>query len=162
MPLSSFGSLDILPAPPASFDRLTEIWEAAARATHRFLSEADIAALRREVREIYLPGAAELYLARAGNGPPLGFLGLTPPEGAAPAKLEMLFIDPTIHGRGLGRAFVRFAAGRYLPLDLDVNEQNPGAAAFYRKCGFTLTGRSPLDGQGRPFPLLHMRLERST
>ncbi|EPK0248446.1 GNAT family N-acetyltransferase, partial [Serratia marcescens] len=25
---------------------------------------------------------------------------------------------------------------------------------------FVITGRSPLDGQGNPFPLLHMKLEK--
>jgi putative acetyltransferase len=26
--------------------------------------------------------------------------------------------------------------------------------------GFVMTGRSPLDGQGKPYPLLHMALAR--
>ncbi|MEQ9247207.1 MAG: GNAT family N-acetyltransferase, partial [Nitratireductor sp.] len=29
---------------------------------------------------------------------------------------------------------------------------------FYRKMGFAVTGRSPRDGDGRPYPLLHMSL----
>jgi putative acetyltransferase len=41
-------------------------------------------------------------------------------------------------------------------LRVDVNEGNPGALAFYRRLGFTQTGRSPLDGAGRPYPLLHL------
>ena len=41
---------------------------------------------------------------------------------------------------------------------LDVNEQNPLAAGFYERAGFVVVGRSPVDGAGRPFPLLHMRL----
>ena len=41
---------------------------------------------------------------------------------------------------------------------VDVNEQNPQALGFYRHLGFEQVGRSPLDGQGRPFPLLHLRL----
>jgi putative acetyltransferase len=39
-----------------------------------------------------------------------------------------------------------------------VNEQNPEAVGFYLHYGFAQTGRSPLDGEGRPFPLLHMSL----
>ena len=42
------------------------------------------------------------------------------------------------------------------PLRVDVNEQNPEALGFYLANGFEVTGRSPLDGQGRPFPLLHL------
>jgi putative acetyltransferase len=37
-----------------------------------------------------------------------------------------------------------------------VNEQNPAAVGFYEALGFTVRGRSPVDGEGRPFPLLHM------
>ena len=41
--------------------------------------------------------------------------------------------------------------------ELDVNEQNPGAVEFYRRRGFEQVGRSPVDSDGRPFPLLHFR-----
>jgi putative acetyltransferase len=42
-------------------------------------------------------------------------------------------------------------------LTVDVNEQNTGARRFYEASGFVVEGRSELDGQGLPFPLLHMR-----
>ena len=41
---------------------------------------------------------------------------------------------------------------------MDVNEQNSAARGFYEACGFAVEGRSELDDQGRPYPLLHMRL----
>lgn len=41
---------------------------------------------------------------------------------------------------------------------VDVNEQNPQAIGFYEHIGVKVTGRSPLDGQRKPFPLLHMTL----
>lgn len=41
---------------------------------------------------------------------------------------------------------------------VDVNEQNPDDIGFYKRLGFSLVGRSPLDGQGNPFPLIHMEL----
>jgi putative acetyltransferase len=40
---------------------------------------------------------------------------------------------------------------------LDVNEQNEQALGFYLRMGFEVVGRSPLDGMGKPYPLLHMR-----
>jgi putative acetyltransferase len=46
--------------------------------------------------------------------------------------------------------------GRYPALILDVNEQNPPAAGFYARQGFVVVGRSETDGEGRPFPLLHL------
>jgi putative acetyltransferase len=42
-------------------------------------------------------------------------------------------------------------------LTVDVNEQNPAAVGFYERLGFVVVGRSPRDGSGRPFPLLHLR-----
>lgn len=67
----------------------------------------------------------------------------------------MLFIDADSHGKGIGRSLLRWAIEQGAN-KLDVNEQNPQALAFYQHCGFEITGRSALDGQGRPFPLLHM------
>ncbi|HET8946999.1 MAG TPA: GNAT family N-acetyltransferase, partial [Candidatus Polarisedimenticolia bacterium] len=31
------------------------------------------------------------------------------------------------------------------------------ALKFYKACGFEVEGRSPVDGAGRPFPLLHLK-----
>jgi len=39
---------------------------------------------------------------------------------------------------------------------VDVNEQNPNSIRFYNRLGFVQTGRSELDGQGKPFPLIQM------
>jgi len=39
-----------------------------------------------------------------------------------------------------------------------VNEQNLQGVGFYLHMGFVETGRSETDDQGRPYPLLHLRL----
>jgi putative acetyltransferase len=44
-------------------------------------------------------------------------------------------------------------------LTVDVNEQNTQGVGFYRHLGFVETGRSETDDQGRPYPLLHLKLE---
>ena len=78
----------------------------------------------------------------------------------APAScVEMLFVDPDLHRRGAGRALLDYARERFGRLELEVNEQNPGAREFYERYGFKTVGRSELDGSGEPYPLLHMRLE---
>lgn len=41
---------------------------------------------------------------------------------------------------------------------VDVNEQNPQARGFYEHMGFAAYARSPLDGAGLPFPIVHMEL----
>jgi putative acetyltransferase len=42
---------------------------------------------------------------------------------------------------------------------VDVNEQNPQAIGFYEHIGFKKVARSPLDEQGKPYPLFHFALE---
>lgn len=39
-----------------------------------------------------------------------------------------------------------------------INEQNPHAVGFYEHLGFTTYRRTDLDEEGRPYPLLYMRL----
>jgi putative acetyltransferase len=67
-----------------------------------------------------------------------------------------LFIDPDSFRKGAGRRLLDHARTLKGHLTLDVNEQNPQAVRFYEACGFQVVGRSPVDDQGRPFPLLHM------
>lgn len=146
----------VLPAAPEMFDRLTEIWEAAVRATHTFLPEEDIVFFRTRMRSVYLPQVGRLEVACDDSGV-LAFMGITPPEGETPARVEMLFVDPACRGMGIGTALLRHAEAQFGALDLDVNEQNPGAVGFYMKFGFVVIGRSETDGQGKPYPLLLMR-----
>src|SRR5262249_58572626 len=82
----------------------------------------------------------------------LGFLGMSG------STMESLFLAPEFQRRGGGRRLVRHAQALHGELTADVNEQNAAARAFYEACGFVVEGRSELDDQGRPYPLLHMRL----
>ena len=129
---------------------LIEIWEASVRASHHFLQEEDIAALRPLVLEHYFDAVA-LYCAKQ-NGTIVGFIGV------ADGNIEMLFVAPAYMGQGVGRQLVDHAIAELGASRVDVNEQNPGALDFYRRMGFTQVGRSPLDGQGKPYPLLHLAL----
>jgi len=72
----------------------------------------------------------------------------------------MLFIDPQHRGQGLGRQLLRYAVECMNADELEVNEQNPQALAFYLKQGFEVIGRTEHDGLGQPYPLLRMRLRQ--
>ena len=79
-------------------------------------------------------------------------------QGVSAGSIDALFLAPEATGRGGGRQLVSWARALRGDLTVDVNEQNPEAQRFYEKCGFIVTGRSDTDDQGRPYPLLHMRL----
>ncbi|RKF18003.1 GNAT family N-acetyltransferase [Alginatibacterium sediminis] len=56
---------------------------------------------------------------------------------------------------------LKYAIENLFANKVDVNEQNPEAISFYIHLGFKVVNRSPLDGQGNPFPLLHMELSKT-
>ena len=129
-----------------------DIWLRSVRATHTFLSEQDIPSLLPPTRDYLTSDGPELWVLCTDDGVVVGFMGMSG------SKMEALFLAPEFHGQGGGRRLVRHAQERHGELTTDVNEQNPAARLFYEACGFVVEGRSALDDQGRPFPLLHMRL----
>ncbi|MDX1403436.1 MAG: acetyltransferase [Woeseiaceae bacterium] len=130
---------------------IVEVWEASVRATHDFLTERDIARLKPLVLEKYLD-AVDLRCVKDANGRIVGFIG-THDE-----RIEMLFIDPDYRGKSVGKFLTRHAVDELGMKKVDVNEQNAQAVGFYEHMGFEIIGRSPLDGQGQPFPLLHLKM----
>lgn len=134
------------------YAELTRIWEASVRATHDFLPENYIMLLRNLLETQYLD-AVNLFCTRDSQLRITGFGGTTP------GKLEMLFIAPQCRGMGLGKKLLNYSIEHFQVTELDVNEQNPQALGFYEKQGFAVTGRSKVDGLGRPYPMLRMRLK---
>lgn len=128
---------------------LLSVWESSVRATHDFLSEQDIILLRPDVLNA-LRHVPVLFIALE-NEKPVAFLGM---DGE---NVEMLFVDAAFRGFGAGSLLMHAALNRGA-CRVDVNEQNPQAFGFYRHMGFVVDGRSPEDAQGRPFPILHLRL----
>lgn len=143
-------TLEITDIHPDEFDRLLDLWEASVRATHDFLDDSDIDALKSMFRQEALP---YLYLrgVRNAHGDIQGFIGI---DGH---KVESLFVDPAAFGRGIGRMLMDFAETVCGTKRVDVNEQNPRAIGFYRHLGYRVIDRSPVDAQGNPFPILHLQ-----
>ena len=136
---------------PAENSILVEIWLRSVRATHSFLREQDIEALYPQVRDTYLPNV-EVWVSEDADGRVQGFIGMSD------RQVEMLFVDPDSFRQGVATALLDHARTRHANLTVDLNEQNPGAHAFYRSYGFEDVGRSETDSAGRPFPLVHMAL----
>lgn len=136
------------------FPRLQEIWESSVLATHDFLKDEDF----REIQQLLIPAyfpQVELYKAISKeNGEILGFLG------TQANRIEMLFIDDQFRGQGAGSALLKFAIQSIQINELDVNEQNESALAFYQHHGFKITARSDVDGSGKPYPTLTLNLSQ--
>jgi putative acetyltransferase len=135
---------------PQEYAALVDIWRSAVRATHDFLDEADFARIESHLASDYFP-AVTLTVAEA-EGAPMGF------SGVVDGSLEMLFVSAAARGRGIGSALLAKAVQNQSVTRVDVNEQNPEALGFYASRGFVQVGRSELDGDGRPYPLLHLEL----
>lgn len=135
---------------PEEGDRVLEVWEASVRATHHFLSEADIQFFKPLVLQELLT-LDHLDCVRDREGLVVGFVGVSGD------KMEALFVHPAYHRVGIGRMLARHAVVELGATAVDVNEQNAPAVEFYRRIGFEVEGRSDVDSTGKPFPLLHMR-----
>ena len=131
---------------------LAALWERSVRATHDFLSEDDIRFFFPLVRDSYLP-ALKVWVGEQVDGTPAGFIA------TGGDTVEMLFIEPDRRGQGVGRQLLDHVNALHDTLHVDVNEQNPQAHGFYLHYGFEQTGRSETDGEGRPFPIIHLALK---
>ncbi|HEY5784205.1 MAG TPA: GNAT family N-acetyltransferase [Microlunatus sp.] len=134
----------------ADHDQLLTIWRAAVESSHSFLTVADIDHYEKVVSR-YLPQLRDVRVAVTGDDELVGFIAQDAGE------IHMLFVAPSAQGGGVGSALLDDVARGQAVLQLDVNEQNPMARAFYASKGFEQVGRSELDTEGRPFPLLHLR-----
>ncbi|HEY0604056.1 MAG TPA: GNAT family N-acetyltransferase [Herpetosiphonaceae bacterium] len=141
----------IFPVTPEDFPRVVDVWESSVRATHDFLTEADIQFYKPFVQS-GLPHVEHLLCMRDSEGQVVGFIGVVK------VKIEMLFIDPAWRGQGIGRRLLTHAVEVLGATLVDVNEQNPQAIGFYDRMGFEVIWRSERDGADKPFPILHLRL----
>src|ERR1044071_6556953 len=142
-------------ATAADGETLLDRWLRSVQATHTFVSAEDVESMVPHVRAYLASGESEIWVACDASGTIMGFMGMSG------SKMEALFLAPEFHGRGAGRLLVRHALSLRSDLTVDVNEQNETARKFYEACGFVIEGRSKFDDQGRPYPLLHMRMAGS-
>lgn len=133
--------------------QLLSVWEKSVRATHLFLSDAEIENIKKYVPEA-LTGVSHLLIAQDEKGNPTAFMGIEN------EVLEMLFITPEQRGKGLGKALLNLGIEKYGVKQLTVNEQNPQAIGFYEHLEFRSYKRTAHDEQGNPYPLLYMSINR--
>lgn len=130
---------------------LLQIWERSVRATHLFLSDAEVNRIKEYVPQAF-EGVEHLIVAEAEK--PIAFMG------TQNGRLEMLFIVPEERGKGIGRQLLQYGVENYGVFEVTVNEQNPQAVGFYERMGFETYKRTDTDKEGAPYPLLYMKRVR--
>lgn len=130
---------------------LLPIWERSVRATHLFLSDAEVNRIKEYVPRAF-EGVEHLIVAEAEK--PVAFMG------TQNGRLEMLFVAPEERGRGIGRQLLQYGVENYGVFEVTVNEQNPQAVGFYERMGFETYKRTDTDEEGAPYPLLYVKRVR--
>lgn len=110
-------------------------WRRANALAHPFLSQAYVARAEEEVRNIYIP-AAETYVLEEAHAV-IGFIALLGSE------IGGLFLDPSKHGKGYGKALVDHAFALKGPLTVEVFRDNEIGRRFYERYGFTPVSHAP-------------------
>ena len=82
---------------------------------------------------------------------------LTPEDRAAIGREVEAFLPSAPLTLAVGAILIDYALAVHPVLTTDVNEQNAQAVGFYEHMGFERIGWSATDGQGRPYPLIHLR-----
>lgn len=134
------------------YPKLIAIWRSAVRATHDFLDMSDFERIESRLASHYFPAVTIIVAEVAGE--PRGFAGVSG------NNLEMLFVDDNYRGAGVGSTLLSEAIANFSVTKVDVNEQNKAALDFYLNKGFTQTGRSEVDADGRPYPIIHLHNNR--
>lgn len=137
---------------PQLMQRLLNIWEASVRATHLFLSDAEVDHIKEYVPQA-LNGVEHLIIAESEFDKAIAFMG------TENSRLEMLFLLPAERGKGIGRKLVQYGILNYGIREVTVNEQNPQAVGFYEHLGFETYKRTERDEEDNPYPLLYMKLD---
>lgn len=130
--------------------QLLEIWEDSVRATHRFLSDAEMNRIKEYVPRA-IRNVEHLIIAENKAGNMIAFMGVEN------SRLEMLFLAPYERGKGIGKQLIQYGIRNYRIEEVTVNEQNPQAVGFYEHLGFETYKRTECDEEGNPYPLLYMK-----
>lgn len=145
--------IEIQPYNDTFKEQIILVWENSVRATHDFLNPSDIDYYKEIVAGIDFNSFPIFCLTDADKV--LGFMGV------AEHKIEMLFLAPEHIGKGFGKTLMNFAINELAVDKVDVNEQNQNAVNFYSKFGFVPYDRTDKDDEGKDYPILKMKLEKT-
>lgn len=104
-----------------------------------------------------------LVLVAQAGGSPRGVIAVSWGIASRSGEIEHLWVDPEVHGTGLGRALVGEAVSHAQAAGVTSLriESDPGARAFYERLGALYEGETPapVRGVARTLPVLRLHLE---
>ncbi|MFG2698473.1 GNAT family N-acetyltransferase [Kitasatospora sp. NPDC048407] len=134
------------PATDGDLEALVELRAVAMRPDLERLGRFDEHRVRQRMRDGYRPAHTSV-LEVPGFPLPAGCLTLRP-DGERPGTLvlEHFYLDPALHGRGLGTAVLRSVLDTVdgLAVRLTVLQGSP-ARRLYERHGFALASEDPID-----------------
>lgn len=134
---------------PHDLGELLSVWYDAAKLAHPFSTAEKLDQERRDISEKFLP-MAETWVFE-DEQQVVGFIALLGNE------VGGIFVSPTRHGHGIGRALMDHARAGRDHLELEVFEDNEIGRAFYDAYGFHRVGERRDDETG--LRVLRLRLD---
>jgi len=125
----------------ADLDGVLSSWENANKIAHPFLSKSFVDQVRHDIPNLYLPNA-DTWVAEI-DGKTVGFISLIGNEVGA------IFVEPTHHGIGVGKALMDKACSLHKTLELDVFKENNIGRKFYDRYGFVSQGETFHEESGQ-------------
>ncbi|WP_294228422.1 GNAT family N-acetyltransferase [uncultured Shimia sp.] len=121
-------------------DSVLDVWAQANALAHPFLPDDVVAQVAKDMRAIYLPNA-ETWVLEVDDTP-MGFIAMIDTE------IGGLFVAPSSHGRGYGRALVDHVVAKKGPLTVEVFAANASGRPFYERYGFEQIGEDHFGATG--------------
>ncbi|MFU1796073.1 GNAT family N-acetyltransferase [Paenibacillus azoreducens] len=134
----------------SDYDMIINLWERSVMATHHFLSFKDKEEIKKELPTYFPHLDVRLWYT---DDSIIGFTAINDNH------LEALFLDADKIGKGYGKQIMQTCIDDFGITSVDVNKQNENATRFYLKSGFVITAEDLTDGAGRPYPILHLKLQ---
>jgi len=114
----------------SDLEDILNIWYQASTLAHPFLEDAFVEKVKKDMREIYIPGSETWVYEEKGKV--IGFIGMQGNE------IGGLFVLPDHHSKGVGTQLVNFISGLHEELEVEVFTRNKIGRAFYDKYGFKI------------------------
>ncbi|RXT07030.1 GNAT family N-acetyltransferase [Ammoniphilus sp. CFH 90114] len=110
-------------------EEIINIFIAASRLAHSFVSEEFIQEEVHNIRSLYIHQTRTFVYEH--NHKVIGFICLMANE------IGALFVAPQWHGCGIGKDLMNYVRSLHKTLEVEVFKENQMARSFYETCGFT-------------------------